>query len=173
MFIPDLAWSAANVDGKRSEESGFNSLITTLCIIFDHYKWHWNVTPIRKRAYLDDPVLGRPAALPLEHGVDAVGLRHADGLGLGAGGGRGHVPLSGVLVQLEVVEPLEGRLRAQDHLVAIILRENKWEPMTKGEREISRKQSSTVDIFDGRKNINGLTYMTSAEKKGGSRNCRQ
>ena len=73
--------------------------------------------------HLDDPVLGRASALPLEHGVDAVGLRHADGLGLGAGRRRRHVPLARVLVQLEVVQPLERRLRAQDHLVAVVLRE--------------------------------------------------
>ena len=82
-----------------------------------------NIFLIRDWTHLDDPVLGRAAALPLEHGVDAVGLRHADGLGLGAGGRRGHVPLAGVLVQLEVVQPLERRLRAQDHLVAVVLGE--------------------------------------------------
>ena len=104
MFIPDLEWSA-NVDGKRewklsSTGNGLNK--------------DWT--------HLDDPVLGRASALPLEHGVDAVGLRHADGLGLGAGRRRRHVPLARVLVQLEVVQPLERRLRAQDHLVAVVLR---------------------------------------------------
>ena len=81
----------------------------------------------KRLTYLDDPVLGWPAALPLEHGVDAVGLRHAHGFSLGADGGGGHVPLASVLVELEVVEPLEGRLGAQDHLVAIILQENVWQ----------------------------------------------
>ena len=86
--------------------------------------------------YLDDPVLGRPAALPLEHGVDVVGLRHAHGLRLRADGVGRHVPLSSVLVELEVVEPLEGRLRAQDHLVAVVLQENVCQ--LKGERENDR-----------------------------------
>ena len=82
-----------------------------------------NIFLIRDWTHLDDPVLGRASALPLEHGVDAVGLRHADGLGLGAARRHGrHVPLAGVLVQLEVVEPLERRLGAQDHLVAVVLR---------------------------------------------------
>ena len=78
----------------------------------------------RSLTYLDDSVLGRPAALPLEHGVDIVGLRHAHGLRLGSDGGGGHVPLARVFVQFEVVEPLKWRLRAHDDLVAMILNNN-------------------------------------------------
>ncbi len=70
----------------------------------------------KKMRYLHDPVLGRPPPLPLEHGVDAGGLRHGDGLLVG------EVPLASVLVQFVMVQTFERRLSAQNHLVAALLR---------------------------------------------------
>ena len=62
-----------------------------------------------KITHLNHPVLWGPSPLPLEHGVDVGGHGHGDGL-LGV-----HVPLLGVLVELVVVQSLEGRVVLKDY----------------------------------------------------------
>ena len=69
--------------------------------------------------HLDDSVLWWPATLPLEHGVNTGGHGHGDGLHPLLR----HVPLLGVLVDLVVVQPSEGDVRAQDDLGAVFLKQ--------------------------------------------------
>ena len=77
--------------------------------------------------HLDHSVLGRAAALPLEHGVDVGCHGHGDLLVLGGvdgAGARVDVPLSRVFVQFVMIEPLEGRVRVKNHLAAVFLKKS-------------------------------------------------